>query len=94
MPNPELDSGSVVIVGTAHNGKACRLVDRTGRIDPPALQALLATLIEQKQFGLSGRSAPGDNTIRLGAPQYGHIQIDEKLYRMTLRPYEAVLEGF
>jgi hypothetical protein len=94
VPIFELDSDSVVIVGTAHNGKTCRLVDRTGRIDPAALQALLATLIEQKRFGLSGRSAPGGDTIRLGAPEYGHIQIDEQLYRMTLRPYEAVLEGF
>ena len=69
-------------------------MDRTGRIDRPALQELLATLIEQKRFGLRARSAPGGDTIRLGAPEYGHIQIDEELYRMTLRPYEAVLEGF
>lgn len=94
MADPELHSEGTVIQGVAHNGKPCRVVDQTGRIDTGDLKDLLATLIEQRRFGLSGLSALGGNTISMGAPEFGHIQIGDRMYRMTLRPYEAIVERF
>jgi len=94
VPDPERHPEATVIQGVAHNGKPCRVIDRTGRIGTGDLNDLLATLIEQRRFGLSGLSALGGNTISIGAPEFGHIQIGDHLYRMTLRPYEAILEGF
>ncbi len=83
-----------VVEGVAHNGKPCALRDHTGRIPLPELQSLLEDLIANKQFGLTGRSQPGVNTIQLGAPTFTHIQLAGDLYRLVLLPYEANLYEF
>lgn len=89
-----LSKQAVVVEGVAHNGKPCRIVDNTGKIPRDELQTTLDQLIESKSFGLSGRSLAGGNTISIGAAEYGHIQFGDDLYRMILKPYEALLEGF
>lgn len=91
---PPLSEQAVVVEGTAHNGKPCRVVDNTGTLDRGDLAALLEELIEARRFGLSGLSATGGNTIRLGEPEFTHIQMGENLYRLILFPYEARLEAF
>jgi hypothetical protein len=85
---------AIILEGTAHNGKPCRVVDNTGTLDRAELAALLEELIEARRFGLSGLSAKGGNTIRLGEPEFTHIQMGENLYRLILFPYEARLEAF
>lgn len=85
---------AVVIEGVAHNGKPCRIVDNTGTVARDELEALLAELIEQRRFGLSGRSLAGGDSIRLGEPEFTHIQLGGQLYRFILMPYEARIEVF
>ena len=91
---PPISDNATVIEGVAHNGKPCRIVDNTGEIDRGELQALLDDLIENKQFGLAGRSLAGGNTITLGAPDFTHMQFGDDLYRFILLPYEARIETF
>ncbi|ACL73840.1 hypothetical protein [Thioalkalivibrio sulfidiphilus] len=91
---PPLSEQAIVVEGTAHNGKPCRVVDNTGTLDRGDLAALLDELIEARRFGLSGLSATGGSTIRLGEPEFTHIQMGENLYRLILFPYEARLEAF
>ena len=88
------DSAAVVIEGVAHNGKPCRIVDNTGTVARDELESLLAELIEQRRFGLSGRSLAGSDCIRLGEPEFTHIQLGTELYRFILLPYEARIEAF
>ena len=83
-----------VIEGVTHTGKPCRIVDNTGTVPRAELESLLADLIEQRRFGLSGRSAAGGSTIRIGEPDFTHIQLGESLYRLILLPYEARIEVF
>lgn len=85
---------AVIVEGVAHNGKSCRIVDNTGTIPHDELEALLAELIEQRRFGLSGRSLAGSDRIRLGEPEFTHIQLGGELYRFILLPYEARIEVF
>ena len=85
---------AVVIEGVAHNGKPCRIIDNTGTVARAELEALLAELIEQRRFGLSGRSLAGSASIRLGEPDFTHIQLGDELYRFILLPYEARIEVF
>jgi hypothetical protein len=85
---------AVVIEGVAHNGKPCRIVDNTGTVAREELEALLTELIEQRRFGLSGRSVAGGDRIRLGEPDFTHIQLGGELYRFILLPYEARIEVF
>lgn len=83
-----------MIEGVAHNGKPCRIVDNTGTVAPAELEALLAELVAQRRFGLSGRSLAGSDRIRLGEPEFTHIQLGDGLYRLILLPYEARIEVF
>lgn len=92
QPVPKLRP--TIVEGVAHNGKPCRIVDNTGSIERSELEGLLGQLIEQKRFGISGLSAAGSNSIRLGAPDFTHIQIVDQLYRLILLPYEARIEAF
>lgn len=85
---------AIVIEGVAHNGKPCRIVDNTGTVAREELEMLLAELIEQRRFGLSGRSSAGGTSIRIGEPEFTHIQLGDELYRFILLPYEARLEVF
>ncbi len=91
---PAPEPGATIIEAVAHNGKRCRVVDNTGTIEPVELERLLADLVEMRRFGLRGLSAKGSGTIRLGEPEFTHIQFGERIYRMLLFPYEARLEAF
>lgn len=91
--NP-LRADAVVIEGIAHTGKPCRIVDNTVSVPREELEQLLATLVEQRAFGLGGTSVSGGSTITIGAPEGTHIQIGESLYRLVMFPYEARIEPF
>lgn len=94
VPAAEISPQAVILEGVAHNGRACRIVDNTGRVPREELRALLEALIAERRFGLSGRSAAGGNTIRLGAPEFTHVQLGGELYRLVLFPYEARIDVF
>ena len=91
--NP-INANAVIIDGKMDNGHVCRLIDNTGNIDRGTLEELLHVLILESRFGGAGLSAAGGNTVTIGAPQYGHIQIGERLYRLLIFPYEARIEQF
>jgi hypothetical protein len=91
---PPPGPGATIIESVAHNGRPCRIVDNTGSIDHAELERLLAELIEERCFGLRGLSATGENAIRLGEPEFTHMQFGDRIYRMLLFPYEARLEAF
>lgn len=86
--------GATIVESVAHNGKPCRVVDNTGTIARVELERLLVDLVEARQFGVRGLSAKGGNTIRLGEPEFTHMQFGDQMYRMLLFPYEARLEAF
>lgn len=83
-----------VVEGVAHNGKPCRLIDNTGTVAIEELQSLLNELIAGRHFGLRARSALGSQTIRLGDPEFTHLQLGEQMYRLLVFSYEAHLEAF
>ncbi len=91
---PEPGPHATVIEATAHNGKPCRIVDNTGRVPRAELEHLLESLIAERRFGLNALSASGSSAIRLGEPQFTHLQVGDELYRFLLFPYEARLEAF
>ncbi|TVP91768.1 MAG: hypothetical protein EA347_02130 [Thioalkalivibrio sp.] len=91
---PPPGPGATIIESVAHNGRPCRVVDNTGTIDRAELERLLADLIEERHFGLRAMSAKGGNSIRLGEPEFTHMQFGDRIYRMLLFPYEARLETF
>lgn len=91
--NP-LHPDAVIIDGTAHNGKPCRIVDNTASVPEAELRELLESLVAERAFGLGGKTVSGGNTITLGAPEGTHIQIGEGLYRLVMFPYEARVEPF
>ncbi len=86
--------GATIIESVAHNGRPCRVVDNTGTIARAELEQLLVELIESRHFGVRGLSAKGSNAIRLGEPEFTHMQFGDAIYRMLLFPYEARLEAF
>jgi hypothetical protein len=90
----EVRPGATVIEGVAHNGRPCRIVDNTGRVDPTELKEVLNSLIADKRFGLGGMSAKGGNTINLSEPAVSPVQFGDQLYRLLLFPYEARVEPF
>lgn len=89
-----LSPDAIVVNGRTLNGKACRVVDNTGTVPMQELQQLLDQLINDKRFGLSGKSLAGDTRIRIGEPDFTHMQIGNTLYRFILFPYEARIETF
>lgn len=89
-PNPE----ATIVESVTHSGKPCRVVDNTGTVDRNELEQLLNDLIDRKQFGIRGLSAKGESTIRLGEPEFTHMQFGSAIYRLLLFPYEARLEKF
>lgn len=91
---PAPEPGATIIEALTHKGKCCRVVDNTGTIDRAELERLLEDLIRMGRFGLRGLSAKGGTTIRIGEPEFTHMQFGEQIYRMLLFPYEARLESF
>ena len=91
---PPLSEHALIVEGATRGGRSCRVIDNTGTVERAVLEELLSDLLEAKRFGLTGLSATGASTIRLGAPEFTHIQLDGQLYRLILFPYEARLEAF
>ncbi|OOG24796.1 hypothetical protein B1C78_08215 [Thioalkalivibrio denitrificans] len=91
---PPLSEQAIIVEGRTLGGRVCRLVDNTGTVERALLDELLSDLLEAKRFGLAGRSATGASTIRLGAPEFTHIQLGGQLYRLILFSHEARLEAF
>ncbi|AGA32743.1 hypothetical protein TVNIR_1059 [Thioalkalivibrio nitratireducens DSM 14787] len=91
---PPPGPGATVIDAIAHNGRPCRIVDNTGSIARDELERLLEDLIQGRHFGLRAVSASGSSEIRLGEPEFAHMQFGERIYRLLLFPYEARLEAF
>lgn len=89
-----LSEAATVVDGLAQNGKPCRVIDNTGCLSIESLRALLEDLIRERQFGLSGLSEAGETAIRIGAPKFTHIQLEDNLFSLTVYPYEAWLEKF
>jgi hypothetical protein len=91
---PPLSEQAVIVEGRARNGGPCRVVDSTGTVDHGLLGELLVDLVQARRFGLSGMSAPGTEAIRLGAPDFPHIQRGRGVNRLILFSCEARLEAF
>ncbi|MFN4263762.1 MAG: hypothetical protein ACK4IT_09195 [Thioalkalivibrionaceae bacterium] len=94
MPVPPVAPGAQIVEGVTRSGKPCRVVDDTGTIAREELESFLAHLIAEDQFGLKLISAVGSNALKLGEPQFTHVQFGDSLYRLLLFPYEARLQGF
>jgi hypothetical protein len=92
--NP-LRPDAVRLAGTTRRGKACELIDNTGRGLPrDELAALLEALIEQDRFGFALASAKGGTTLALDRHEAAHVQIDGGLYRLLVHRHTARLEPF
>jgi hypothetical protein len=83
------------VAGTTRRGKACELVDNTGRRLPhEELAALLQALIEADRFGFSLASAGGGASLPLDRRDFGHVQVAGELFRLIVHRYHARLEPF
>lgn len=82
-----------MVEGRARNGGPCRVVDSTGTVDRGLLEELLADPVQARRLDLSGMSASGTEAIRLGAPDFTHIQLGGELNRLILFPCETRLEA-
>lgn len=91
---PPLRPDAVVVEGQTKRGKSCRIVDNTATVTAAELEDLLQELITQDLFQPLGLSSAGGSSIRIGAPQSGHIQLGESLYRLIIVDHEARLEPF
>jgi hypothetical protein len=85
---------AIIVQGVTMSGKPCRLVDNTGTTTEVALQGLLSDLIRARRFGFLMRSRSGENSISLDEPEFGHVQLEDRLYRLLVDRYEARLETF
>ncbi len=74
-----LSARAIVIEVSAPHGKLCRLIDHTGTIPESGMKSLLDDLIRLRRFGWAGHSLAGSHTIRLGEPEFTHIQLGESL---------------
>jgi hypothetical protein len=90
----EIRPGATVIEAVAQNGKPCRIIDNTGKVDPRELRDVLDMLVREKKFGIGALSAKGGNTIALNRPSTTHVQFGDELFRMLLFAYEARIEPF
>lgn len=82
------------VYGRTRRGKDCALADHSGEaLSREALEQLLADLIAADAFGFRALGDAG-SPIRLDRPGFGHVQIGERLYRLTIDRYRARLEKF
>lgn len=93
-PPREIGPNATIIEGVAHNGRPCRIVDNTGTVDANELRVVLDTLIADRRFGMGGLSPKGGTTIPIGRGESTHIQFGDRLYRILLFAYEALIEVF
>ena len=74
-------------------GRICELVDKSGDAIPaPELERLLADLIAGGAFGFRAKGAA--EAVMLGEPEFAHVQIAGRLYRLIVEHYTARLERF
>ena len=81
------------VQGRTPRGRICELVDNSGdEIAVGELERLLGELITSGSFGFRARGA-GD-AVTLGQPEFAHVQIGGRLYRLIVDRYSARLERF
>lgn len=87
------DAG-LTVEGRTTRGRPCRLVDASGDALPQGeLQRLLDDLIAHDAFGFRAVSADG-TALRLDRPEFAHVQIAGRLYRVIVERYSARIERF
>ncbi len=88
----DADMGLRVESRTAR-GRICELVDNSDDAIPaPELERLLADLIASGAFGFRAKGAA--QAVALGQPEFAHVQIGGRLYRLVVERYTARLERF
>ena len=81
------------VEGRTARGRICELVDKSGDAIPASeLERLLADLIAGGTFGFRARGTA--DAVALGEPEFAHVQIGERLYRLIVERYSARLERF
>jgi hypothetical protein len=81
------------VEGRTARGRTCELVDNSGDAIPALeLERLLAELIARGAFGF--RAGGAADAIALGRPEFAHVQIGGRLYRLIVERYSARLERF
>ncbi len=84
---------SLRVEGRTARGRICELVDQTGdEIPAPELERLLADLIAGGAFGFRAKGTA--DAVALGEPEFAHVQIGERLYRLIVERYTARLDRF
>jgi hypothetical protein len=79
--------------GRTARGRPCELVNRTGDALPrPELERLLAELVAARAFEFQARG--GGEGVALGRPQFAHVQVAGRLYRLIVERRAARLEPF
>jgi len=83
-----------VVEGRTTRGRRCRLADCSGdRLPREELERLLAELIATGAFGFRAVSEDGA-VLRLDRPDFAHIQIAGRLYRLIVERDDARIEPF
>jgi len=81
------------VEGRTARGRICELVDKSGDAIPASeLERLLADLIAKGAFGFRAKGTA--DAVTLGEPEFAHVQIGERLYRLIVERYSARLERF
>jgi hypothetical protein len=82
------------VEGHTARGRPCRLADRSGDMLPrEEVERLLGELVAAGAFGFRAVSE-GGAAIRLDRPEFGHVQIAGRLYRLVVERYSARIERF
>ena len=81
------------IAGRTQRGRPCELADNSGDALPRAeLERLLAELIAADAFEFRASGAAAG--VAIGVPQFAHVQVGERLYRLVVERNVARLERF
>ncbi|HUJ87247.1 MAG TPA: hypothetical protein VLX30_10395 [Burkholderiales bacterium] len=81
------------VEGRTTRGRVCELLDNSGDAIPEReLARLLAELIAGGAFGFRAKGAA--QAVALGEPEFAHVQIAGRLYRLIVERYSARLERF
>jgi hypothetical protein len=81
------------VAGRTRRGRACELADDSGDGLPrPELERLLGELIAADAFEF--RASGAADGVTIGAPQFAHVQIGGRLYRLIVERNVARLERF
>ncbi|HXZ93634.1 MAG TPA: hypothetical protein VEG36_12220 [Burkholderiales bacterium] len=81
------------VAGRTQRGRACELADNSGDALPRGeLERLLSELIAADAFEF--RASGAADGVAIGAPQFAHVQIGERLYRLVVERNVARLERF